>query len=157
MSPFTEGPSAGFEEFTRVLREEGIVASLRFLNGRVDHRCTAIYRLQDMSVCNLYLYDRQGELLPESLGVVPLTDSFCQHALRDGVLRIDDSRDSDLVTGSPFKGVVIAYHGLPLVGRDGNLFGTLCHFDFVPRELSDDEFAFLQKAVRLLPSHLERI
>lgn len=156
MPPTAAATADPMDAFTRVLRDEGVNAALRYLNGRVEHRCTAIYRLRDMTVANLYLYDRLGQLLPESLAVVPLGDSFCQHALRDGALRISDSRESDQVTGSPFKGVVIAYHGLPLVGRDGNLFGTLCHFDFEPRTLPDAEFDFLQKVVRLLPQHLER-
>ncbi|MDM0072924.1 GAF domain-containing protein [Variovorax sp. J2P1-59] len=141
-------------EFEQILRNEGVLAGLRFLNQRVEHRCTAIYRLEAMTVRNLYLYDREGALLPESLGVVPLGDSFCQHAIREGAFLTDDSRADPRVDGSPFKGVVLAYHGIPLVDKSGQLFGTLCHFDFEPRRLSDQEFEFLQEAARVLSTHL---
>ncbi len=141
-------------EFSHVLSHEGIVAGLQFLNRRVAHRCTAIYRLEAMTVRNIYIYDREGALLPESLGVVPLGDSFCQHALRDGAFLSSDTRDDSRVDGSPFKGVVVAYHGIPLVGQNCELFGSLCHFDFVPRSLSDEEFEFMQKAARVLSAYL---
>ena len=143
-------------EFAQVLSREGAVAGLRFLNRRVEHRCTAIYRLEALTVRNLYIYDREGALLPELLGVVPLGDSFCQHALRDGSFLSDDTRTDPRVEGSPFKGVVVAYHGLPLLDNACELFGSLCHFDFVPRSLPDEEFEFLQHAARVLSSYLMR-
>ncbi|QGJ18818.1 MULTISPECIES: GAF domain-containing protein [unclassified Polaromonas] len=142
-------------DFTRILGAGGVLAGLAFLNGRVTHRCTAIYRLEAMTVRNLYLFDREGSLLPESLGVVPLGDSFCQHAMREGAFLTDDTRGDSRVDGSPFKGVVVAYHGLPLLDARGELFGTLCHFDFVPRPLPDGEFEFLQNAARVLPAYLK--
>jgi GAF domain-containing protein len=141
-------------DLTRVLAAEGALAGLAFLNQRVTHRCTAIYRLEAMTVRNLYLFDREGLLLPESLGVVQLDESFCQHAMRDGSFLTEDTRADSRVDGSPFKGVVVSYHGLPLLDARGELFGTLCHFDFVPRSLADSEFEFLQKAARVLPAYL---
>ncbi len=141
-------------EFSHVLSHGGILAGLQFLNRRVTHRCTAIYRLEAMTVRNLYIYDREGALLPESLGVVPLDDSFCQHALRDGSFLSDDTRTDPRVEGSPFRGVVVAYHGIPLLDNHCELFGSLCHFDFVPHSLPDEEFDFLQKAARVLSAYL---
>lgn len=146
--------SSPLADFTRTLGTEGVVAGLAFLNRRVTHRCTAIYRLEGMTVRNLYLFDREGSLLPESLGVVQLDESFCQHAMRDGSFLTEDTRADARVDGSPFKGVVVAYHGLPLLDGRGELFGTLCHFDFVPQPLADSEFEFLQKAARVLPPYL---
>ena len=153
MSPALSSPVA---EFGRILGSEGVVAGLGFLNRRVEHRFSAIYRLEAMTLRNLYLYDREGALLPESLGVVPLGDSFCQHALHDGSFRTDDSRTDPRLDGSPFQGVVLAYHSVPLVDDAGELFGTLCHFDFVPHSLSDGEFELLQQAARVLPPYLRR-
>ena len=152
MTTLIESPLA---DFTRILGAEGILAGLAFLNDRVTHRCTAIYRLEGQTVRNLYLFDREGNLLPESLGVVPLGHSFCQHVLRDGSFLTEDTSKDSRVDGSPYKGVVVAYHGLPLLDGRGELFGTLCHFDFVPRPLPDGEFEFLQKAARVLPAFLK--
>ncbi|HEY1103096.1 MAG TPA: GAF domain-containing protein [Burkholderiaceae bacterium] len=152
-SPVANMASA-LDQFTDILRTQGVAASLRYLNQRVEHRCTAIYGLEAMTVRNLYLYDREGALIPEALGVVPLGDSFCQHALRDGPFGTDDSAADARLAGSPFQGVVVAYHAVPLSRGTADLIGTLCHFDFVPRSMSDAEFAFLQKAARMLPTYL---
>jgi GAF domain-containing protein len=141
-------------EFEQILLKDGVIAGLRYLNRRVEHRCTAIYRLEAMTVRNMYLYDRQGSLLPEALGVVPLGDSFCQHAIREGSFLSDDTRADSRVDGSPFKGVVVAYHGIPLVDQSDQLFGTLCHFDFETRRLSDEEFEFLHQAARVLSAYV---
>jgi GAF domain-containing protein len=141
-------------DFERTLEQDGILAGLRFLNGRVAHRCSAIYRLQHLTARNLYFHDREGALLPSAFGTVPLGDGFCQHALREGFFLTDDTRTDSRVDGSPFKGVVIAYHGLPLRDKVGRLFGSLCHFDFVPRTLPDEELEVLQEAARVLPAYL---
>lgn len=146
--------SPAIADFERVLAQDGILAGLHFLNRRVAHRYSAIYRLQHLTARNLYFYDRQGELLPAAFGAVPLGDGFCQHALREGSFRTDDTRTDSRVNGSPFKGVVIAYHGLPLSDKRGQLFGSLCHFDCVPRSLPDEEFELLKEAARVLPAYL---
>ena len=146
--------SPAVAEFERVLEQDGILAGLRFLNRRVAHRCSAIYRLQHLTARNLYFHDREGALLPAAFGTVPLGDGFCQHALREGCFLTDDTRTDSRVDGSPFKGVVIAYHGLPLLDKTDRLFGSLCHFDFVPRSLPDEEFEMLKEAASLLPAFL---
>lgn len=140
-----------------ILRAEGVDAALAFLNRRVEHRCTAIYRLEAMTVRNLYIYDRRGELLPEALGVVPLQDSFCQHVLREGHFNTSNSETDSRLDGSPFQGVVMAYHGVPLLNSEGRLFGSLCHFDYESRPLSDEEFAFLQQAAGALSGFLKAV
>jgi GAF domain-containing protein len=140
--------------FARLIEHEGVVAGLAFLNRRVGHRCTAIYRLEHLTVRNLYLFDRQGAQLPEALSVVPLGDSFCQHAIREGAFLTEDTRDDVRVDGSPFQGVVVAYHGIPLRDKRGQLFGSICHFDFKPQALPDEEFEVLQQAALTLPDYL---
>lgn len=49
---------------------------------------------------------------------------------------------------------VQSYCGLPLTDVRGELYGAFCHLDFVPQELSDAEFAFLQKAVARLGGYI---
>ena len=41
-SPVANMASA-LDQFTDILRTQGVAASLRYLNQRVEHRCTAIY------------------------------------------------------------------------------------------------------------------
>lgn len=66
------------------LDREGLAGGLRFLNERVPHRFTGVYRLVDGTMHNLRLVDKRGEIALEALLAVPLTSSFCQFVLRDG-------------------------------------------------------------------------
>lgn len=74
MQVVQQGP---LPELQAALRDHGVVAGLRWLNGRVAHRCTAIYQLKASTIRLQYLFDRQGQTLPKSMAVVPLTDSYC--------------------------------------------------------------------------------
>ena len=140
--------------FAETLSNNGIVAGLEFLNARVAHRCTGIYKLEGADIRSVYLYDRQGQLRLESLGTVPLKESFCELAIRDGLFLTTYSALDERANGRVMKGVVAAYCGIPLLDRSGQLFGSLCHFDFVSATLDSDEFEFMQKAAGTLAQYL---
>lgn len=133
----------------RTLQED-----LAYLNARVPHRFTGIFALQDGMIVNTHLYDKQKTVGPELLEAVPFTDSFCQFVLRDGVFLTDDSNADDRLAGHRFQGVVVSYHGVPVMADENTLYGTLCHFDFVPHDLSHDELDLLHLVARRLPPHL---
>ncbi|KAF1048696.1 hypothetical protein [Xylophilus sp.] len=127
-----------------VLDTSGIQGALRFLNGRTPHRCTAIYRLRGLQLQSLYLFDRLGERHAQHT-VSRLDDSFCLHAAGSG----------PPPAGEPAPGWPASYYSLPLSRRPGDLFGTLCHFDYEPRlVLPDTELSFLQRAAHVLVPHL---
>lgn len=131
----------------------GLSAGLDQLNQRVRHRFTAVYRLDGDTLRNVAIIDKLGEVIPEHLLAVPLGSSFCQFVLRDGVFTVDGSYDPRLV-GHPYKGIVNAYVGLPLMKAGGELLGTVCHFDLDPLELSDSEFQFMENVALELPPYL---
>ena len=141
-------------DLATAISADGVFAGIRYLNGRVPHRCTAIYKLEDNTVRCLYLHDKQGELTPAFLAVVPLDDSYCQFVLRDGYFGSDNTPDDRRLDGNPHQGVIVSYHGVPIVDAAGKLFGTLCHFDMVPHTLADDEFAFFQMASAVFTPYL---
>jgi len=136
------------------LLDAGIDGCLKLLNQPVEHRYTAVYRLRDATLTNVGLHDKQGEVKPEYLAQVPLENSFCQFVLRDGVFMTDDSSLEQRLEGHPYKGVMMAYHGVPVRDQQGALYGTLCHFDLVQRKLSDQDFELLQQAATLLAPFL---
>lgn len=129
-------------------------AGLEYLNERVPHRFTAVYRLAGDHLRNLYLHDKQGEVVPEFLKVVPFEHSFCQFVLRDGIFLTSDSATDRRLDGHPYQGVMVTYHGVPLLDNRGELFGTMCHFDVVSYELPDAELELLRLAARALPRYL---
>ena len=134
-----------------ILRTQGLVAALQFLNDRVPHRFTGIYRVDGQVLHNVAVIDKQQSGDIGFLMQVPLGDSFCQFVLRDGQLITTDSSQDERLSGSPYKGVVRSYVALPLAVVPGELFGTFCHFDFEPQPLDDSEFEFLTRAARVLP------
>lgn len=42
------------------------------------------------------------------------------------------------------------YYGVPLLGEDGRVFGSVCHFDLEPRAMSPDNLELLEAVSRLL-------
>jgi len=146
---------AGIRGYTAVLESEG-PAGLAYLNARVIHRYTAIYQLAQGILRNVYLHDKQGQVIPEDLKEVPLEDSFCQFVLRDGFFITHNSAKDERLNGMKFQGVLGAYYGVPLLNNQGELYGTLCHFDMPAYPLDDLEFDFLKKAGQVLPKYLFR-
>lgn len=145
-----------YTQLSESLNSGGLEAGLRFLNQRVDHRFTAVYRLQDMVLHNVELIDKiQGDdLVRSGLQAVPLGESFCQFVMRDGFFRVSRTTGMEALDGHPHQGVMESYVGLPLMSSPDQMFGTLCHFDFAERALPDEEFAFLQRVARLLPRYV---
>jgi GAF domain-containing protein len=146
------------DEFTDILNKQGLKAGLLWLNGRVPHRWTAIYRLDDVVMSNKHIVDKQNEPDLGPLAAVPVKDSFCQFAIRDGeFVKENTGTDDDArLNGHPYKGVVNSYVGLPLMLGTDNLYGTFCHFDMTDHKISDSEFQFLQRVARILPRYLDR-
>lgn len=153
--PYTAYVAAGLNGYEQVLEMHG-PAGLDFLNARVPHRFTGVYRLEDGVLHNVYLHDKEGEVIPDFLQAVPLGDSFYQFVLRDREFRTCDTAREPMLDGHKYQGVIGAYYGVPLVNNYGDLFDTLCHFDVLNYSISDEEFAFLNKAALLLPKYLLR-
>ncbi|MDM0011956.1 GAF domain-containing protein [Variovorax sp. J22P168] len=149
-------PGDEVRAFVDACHAEGLTAALTRLNERVPHRYTALYRLDASVLKNVELIDKAREVRPEFLAAVPLTDSFCQFVLRDGAFLTSDSGEDDRLDGHPYKGVMVAYHGVPVLDGEGELFGSLCHFDVRQQPLSDTEYAHLQGVARALSQVLPR-
>ena len=152
LSPYLQSALTGLS----VALDKERDAAMRFLNHRIPHRYTAIYHLEHGLMRAIYLYDKQNELVPEYLAVVPLEGSLCHLVINDGVFRTDDSAHDHRLDGNRFQGVIGSYCGLPLLDNRSELFGTLCHFDLDNYILSEEEFEFMQHAARMLPKFLQR-
>lgn len=138
----------------RTLESEGLRAGLEFLNRRVPHRYTVLYKLDGKAFHGLVVIDKLREPAPVLFNEVPFEDSFCQYTIGEGEFRTAASLNDARLDGHIHRGNVQSYTGLPLTDSKGDLFGTFCHLDLVPQALSDDEFEFLQRAVILLGGFL---
>lgn len=139
-----------------MLAAQGLEAGLRLLNDPVAHRYTGLFRLDQTVFRNLSLYDKQGQVRPEFLAEVPFEHSFCQFVLRDGSFCTEHSGADGRLQGHKYQGALLSYHGVPVLDRQGELYGTLCHFDADQRSLPDDEFDFMQQAARTFSAYMQR-
>ncbi len=144
---------ASLAEYSQLLERDG-PAGLGYLNARVPHRFTALNRFDGDVIRNLYVFDKQGVLRPEYVKPVAMGDSFCQFVLRDGYFVACDTAADERLAGHRYKGAYNAYVGVPILDNVGDLWGTLCHLDFVAHDMPDDEFDFFQRASRVLSRHL---
>ena len=145
-----ENSISGFEE---TLRSQGVDSSLEFLNQRVSHRFTAIFRLDKDKLEIIRLIDKLNDSSTAPLSPIPFTNSFCELVMRDGVVMTSNSVVDKRFDGKFSQGVVIAYVGLPLL-QHGKLFGTLCHIDYNENKIDENEFAFLQTVMGVLSKYL---
>ena len=87
--------------------------------------------------------------LPEpwaSAREIPLTHSFCQHVVtRELPLIVEDARVDPVVRGNPAIAElgVIAYAGVPLTTSGGDIVGTFCVVDKVPRCWTGEDIVML--------------
>ena len=143
-------------ELERVITQGGFRAGLKFLNDRVPHRYTVTYRFDGASFYAFDMVDKLEAPMPELFKKVPLAESFCQYTVADGVFKTDNSLAEPRLDGHIHQATVQSYIGLPLTNNHGDLYGTLCHIDAVPHHLTDDEHAFLNKAVSVLGKYLPK-
>jgi hypothetical protein len=154
--PFMRGtaPSPRIQAVHAALVARGVDGAIAELNAGVPHRYTGIFKLDGEWLRNTHMFDKLGEARPEALEAVALSESFCQIVLRDGYFITENTAQDDRLNYSPFKGVVMSYHGVPLLNNFAQLGGTLCHFDMVEQSISDDEFLCLQEAAKIIPAYL---
>ena len=76
----------------------------------------------------------------------PISRSFCQHVVVGAQpLVISDAREHPLVQDNPAitEAGVVAYLGIPISMPDGEIIGSLCAIDSVPREWSESDVLML--------------
>lgn len=140
--------------FFTALQLQGVDAALAVLNAGTSCRFTAVFELAGKDLVNRHLFDRLGKPRESYLEVVPFKDSFCQIALREGEFRSTNTGADSRVNYSPYQGIVVSYHAVPLLDRSLALRGTLCHFDTIETALDDYQFALLRQAARMLPAFI---
>ena len=114
-------------DFEEILCGQGTHAALKFLNQRVSHRFSAIYRFDKNDLEIVELIDKLDDAASAPLSRVPFSQSFCEIAVRDGGMKTSNSALDKKLDGLPNQGILLSYVGLPLMQHAGKLYGTLCH------------------------------
>ena len=150
--------SAALSGACHELRERGLEAALEALNNRIAHRYTAVYWLPDPErLVNVAIVDKLRQPCPQNLRTVAYNHSFCQFAIREGEFRTFNSARDARLDGHTYQGVLNSYHAVPLVANNGQILGTISHFDPLALDLADEDFELLRLFAQRVVPYLPRV
>ncbi|MES2696106.1 MAG: GAF domain-containing protein [Verrucomicrobiota bacterium] len=143
-------------KLAEIFDKQGIRAGVMYLNSLSRHRFTSLYRFDHETLRNLYFFDREKTTV-ESSDAIPVISSYCVYVRDSGKCFSTDNSLTDVrVQTHPKRLVIQAYCGVPLVDRDGNMFGTVCHFDVKPVSTDPAQLELLEKVADLLRHRVTR-
>ena len=124
--------------------------ALIYLNHLTEHRFSALYRFENERLRNLYFYDRE-EPEVEATDEIPVTASYCVFLRQTGQLfHTSDALRDERVRSHPKREKIQAYCGVPVLDTNGKLFGSICHFDYQPRVISDADVDLMEAVALML-------
>lgn len=127
-----------------------VTAALELLNTVSTCRFTALYRFEDGGLQNLVLVDRDTRDAP-LLDTIPIEQSYCTYVQSaHASFVVGDSLRDERVLGHPKQRVIRSYVGVPLKASGGDVFGTLCHFDFDVADVPADAIALTEQVARFM-------
>lgn len=128
----------------------GIMAALKYLNGRIDHRFTAIYKLQGEMQRAVFIYDKLGQ--PDArFNAIATSDSLGQFLTAYEPFGVTNSATDAFLREHGHRSLAASYYGVSLSPAGTKPTGSLCHFDVKPQPLpSPVERDFLNRARSLL-------
>lgn len=91
---------------------------------------------------------------------LPLSHSFCKHVIASGTpLFAEDTREHPLLGDNPAitEMNAIAYAGIPLHGVAGEVVGTLCVVDHLPRTWTEEEIRTLRELADLAAAFVREV
>ena len=145
--------SASKLDLTDVLRDEGLNGAMAAINQTVPHRYTGVFVKTGPMLRNIALHDKRDSSA-KPWPPFPLGQSFCSMIIASGdSLAVQDAQHdarSD-VRQHPAAAIVQSYFGVPLLDDQGNVFGTLCHFDEASMDVAVDLVSMLQIPRTLRP------
>lgn len=141
-------------EVSALLANDGLPAALGALNADTEFRFTGVYRFEGDWVVSVALYDRLHPML--TLGEnVKMRESYCRIAGElGGPFAIENAPRDPRLDGHAARDDVQSYIAVLLRDAAGRPWGTLCHFDFVPRPTDTAAFARLAAARPVLEAYL---
>ena len=133
-----------------IVDRQGVRAALIYLNGLTEHRFSAMYLFDKETLVNLYFYDRENPS-QWSTPDIPVLASYCVF-VRDSrdTFVIHDALQDNRVHEHPKQKTVQAYCGVPLLDENGNMFGTICHFNLEPIPLSPANIELMEAVAPML-------
>ena len=126
--------AVAFNVFSRLLASEGVRAALYSLLRLTDYRFISVFRFQDGKATSAVHVDRENLTVTQA-DEVSDTATYCCY-VRDGkgaFITADALLDRRTASHAA-REAVRSYCGLPILTSEGELIGTLCHYDLAPRD-----------------------
>lgn len=141
---------AAFDHFSRTLRDEGVRAALNYLLLLTDYRFIGIFRFHDGKATAAVHVDREQPDVLRS-AEVPDTATYCSFVRAErGAFSTADAMNDARLTTHPARAAVAAYCGIPVMDAEGELLGTLCVYDLVPRDPAQVDLELMIEAASTL-------
>ena len=126
--------SAAFADFVVAMKALGLREALGNLLKRTDYRFIGIWRFENGKANAAVHFDREQPGITTS-EEVPDTATYCCYVRESGQpFKTPNTLVDERVAAHPAKSKVQSYCGVPVMDSSGNILGTLCHYDLVPRE-----------------------
>lgn len=134
MPTIAANTSQSFKQFRETFESNGLRKAMGELLVLSDYRFLGIWRFEDgMSAAALhYDLENPGE---EHADEVPETATYCT-LVRDSrsAFSTANSTEDPRLDQHPARNAVQTYCGFPIMNSEGEVLGTLCHYDVVPRD-----------------------
>ena len=144
------GLNHGLAVLKSELDDGGVMAALKYLNGRIDHRFTAIYKFQGPTKRAVFLYDKLGHNNTH-FNAIATSESLCRFITLSTPFGVTNSATDTFLSENGHRSLVTSFYGVALSPADTQPTGSLCHFDLKPQKLpSPVERDFLNRAKNLL-------
>lgn len=136
--------SHAIREVRALLARGALREAVIYLNTQSDHRFTSLYRFAGDTLSSVEFFDRERPDVDLSEDI-PVIASYCVF-VRDsgGTFSTPDSLDDRRLVNHAKRLQVRSYCGVPLVDDEGRMFGSVCHFDFVPRQIRSSDIELLE-------------
>lgn len=116
--------------FKSHLRESGVSSAMRWLNGTVPHRFSAIFGFDGDTLTNVCLVGK-GDPGVTQCPSQPITESYCVYIQRSArQFVVANSLTNKRVDAHPKQAPFHSYYGVPLFSDGGKVLEPVCHFDF---------------------------
>ena len=136
MSTTSVSAQAAFSAFDERLLADGLRPALAYLLSLTDFRFIALFRNHGEQATAVVFYDREN---PQTVHIdeVPACSTYCHLANQArAVFSTSNALQDPRLESHPTRHTVLAYWGLPVITPEGEILGTLCHYDVVPRDTS---------------------
>jgi len=144
------GLNHGLAVLKSQLDDGGIMGALKYLNSRIEHRFTAIYKFQGSMQRAVFLYDKLGR--PGTrFNAIATSESLGRFITVSQPFGVTDSATDAFLNEHAYRSLVTSFYGVSLSQANTRPTGSLCHFDLKPQSLpSPVERDFLNRAKSLL-------